>query len=133
MTRSVSAVILALLTLSSGTAAGADLVDVFRQAQSSDAAYGGARATWAAAQERIPQGRAGLLPLASLALPPTHRPHTRFRDESIPRAIADFGSTTNRSSPADLPAAKRHRTHRAFTQVEQAILTCARRPELTCA
>jgi outer membrane protein len=43
----------------------ADLLEVFRSAQTSDAVYAGARATWAAGQEKLPQGRAGLLPSAS--------------------------------------------------------------------
>jgi len=47
-----------------GAAHCADLLEVYRQARTSDAVYAAARATWAAAQERIPQARAGLLPLA---------------------------------------------------------------------
>src|ERR671914_432532 len=75
-------------------ASGADLVDVYRQAQRSDATYAAARATWAAAQERIPQGRAGLLPLASLSasLQQTDRT-TRFRDPALPRTSGDGGSS----------------------------------------
>jgi outer membrane protein len=57
----------ALLLACSTCAYAADLVDVFRLAQPADATYGAARATWAAAQERIPQARAGLLPSASIA------------------------------------------------------------------
>ena len=41
---------------------GADLLEVYRQAQKADAVYASARAAWAAAVERLPQGRAGLLP-----------------------------------------------------------------------
>ncbi|HSQ03174.1 MAG TPA: TolC family outer membrane protein, partial [Burkholderiales bacterium] len=44
----------------------ADLLSIFRLAQTADAVYAGARASWAAAQEKVPQGRAGLLPQASL-------------------------------------------------------------------
>ena len=53
------AVILALLAR---PAAAADLLEVLRRAQSADATYAAARASWQAAQEKIPQGLAGLLP-----------------------------------------------------------------------
>lgn len=49
------------------TAHGADLVDIYRSAQASDAQYAAARASWAASQERLPQGRAGLLPSVSVS------------------------------------------------------------------
>ncbi len=56
------------LSLATAAAAnGADLLDIFRAAQSSDAVYAGARASWAAGQERLPQGRAGLLPSVTLS------------------------------------------------------------------
>ncbi len=71
----------------------ADLLDVFRSAQTADAVYGSARAQWAAAQERIPQGRAGLLPQASIAA------NTQYNDRSvsartpgIPESTAQFNS-----------------------------------------
>ena len=50
-----------------GAAIAADLLEVFRAAQSSDAVYAAARATWTAGQEKLPQGRAGLLPSATLS------------------------------------------------------------------
>ncbi len=56
---------------------GADLLEVFRLAKSSDAVYGSARAAWAAAQEKLPQGRSGLLPSASLSA------STQYNDRSI--------------------------------------------------
>ena len=56
---------------------GADLLDIFRLAQGADAVYGSARASWAAAQEKLPQGRSGLLPSASLSA------STQFNDRSI--------------------------------------------------
>jgi len=46
-------------------ASAADLLTIFRQAQTSDAAYASARASWQAAQEKLPQGRALLLPSVS--------------------------------------------------------------------
>lgn len=45
----------------------ADLMETYRQALEEDALYSAARAAHMAAQERLPQGRAGLLPTLSLA------------------------------------------------------------------
>ena len=44
-----------------------DLMDVYRDALEHDAQYASARATHIAAQEKLPQGRAGLLPTISLS------------------------------------------------------------------
>ena len=41
----------------------ADLLSVYREAQTADAVYAGARATYMAGQEKLPQGLSGLLPL----------------------------------------------------------------------
>ena len=41
---------------------GADLLEVYKQAQQGDVVYAAARAAWTAAQEKLPQGRSGLLP-----------------------------------------------------------------------
>ncbi len=102
---------------------GADLLDVYRQARSADATYAAARATWAAAQERIPQGRAGLLPLASVsgALRYSDR-STRFSDETLPRTSSDAGSG-ELSLSITQPLYRRQSSiayDQAFTQVEQA-------------
>ncbi len=43
----------------------ADLLQIYREAREHDAQYAAARATFVAAQERIPQGRAGLLPVVN--------------------------------------------------------------------
>jgi type I secretion outer membrane protein, TolC family len=45
----------------------ADLMEIYRQALEEDALYSAARAAHMAAQEKLPQGRAGLLPTLSLA------------------------------------------------------------------
>jgi outer membrane protein len=74
MTRVLLCLLIALPGL---PAAAADLVEIFRQAQVSDAAYASARAGWAAAQEKLPQGRAGLLPSASLTA------STQYNDRDI--------------------------------------------------
>jgi outer membrane protein len=72
----------------------ADLLEVFRLAQTADPAYAAARAGWAATQERLPQARAGLLPLvgASASLQRTER-ETRFIDSAIPRSRAGLDSS----------------------------------------
>jgi outer membrane protein len=106
-----------------GAAHCADLLEVYRQARTSDAVYAAARATWAAAQERIPQARAGLLPLASLSASAQYNDRsTRFRDSSVPRSNADFGSTGFTLSVTQ-PIYRRQSTvayEQALTQVEQA-------------
>ncbi len=45
----------------------ADLMDIYRDALEHDAQYASARAAHMAAQEKLPQGRAGLLPTISLS------------------------------------------------------------------
>lgn len=117
------AALLALLLGCSATASGADLLDVFRQAQGADAIYAAARATWAAAQERIPQGRAGLLPLASLSASAQYNDRsTRFRDPATLRTNSDFGSTGLTLSVTQPIYRKQNRVvyEQALTQVAQA-------------
>lgn len=113
----------ALFFACSATASAADLVDVFRLAQRSDSTYAGARATWAAAQERIPQGRAGLLPLASLSASTQYSDRSiRFRDDPPRRSDATFGSSTLSLSVTQ-PLYRRQNAvvyEQALTQVEQA-------------
>lgn len=59
---------LLVLALAAPLAAGAeDLLDVYRQAQERDPAWAAARARYAADSERLPQGRAGLLPRVGLS------------------------------------------------------------------
>src|SRR5687768_5100323 len=55
----------------------ADLVEVFRLAQSRDPVYATARAAWAAVQEKVPQGRALLLPAISATA------NTNYNDRDI--------------------------------------------------
>ena len=45
----------------------ADLIQVYQQALANDAVYASARASLAAGRERVPQGRAGLLPTVGLS------------------------------------------------------------------
>ena len=89
---------LAVCTLLLGfaaSAAGADLSDLYRQARDSDAAYASARAAWTAAQEKVPQGRAGLLPAASLsAFTQYNDREIRFRTPGTPESNSNFNSNS---------------------------------------
>lgn len=77
----------------SGSVGAADLLEVYRQAQGADAAYAAARSTWAAAQERIPQARAALLPLASVSASTRYTDRsTHFRNGGLPDTRSDSGS-----------------------------------------
>ena len=67
MTRALLIVLLALAAAAGAPAGAADLLEVYRAAQSADAVYASSRASWAAAQEKVPQGRAALLPSVTFA------------------------------------------------------------------
>src|SRR4051812_47876998 len=54
-----------LLSAATPPVTAADLMSIYREAQASDAVYAGARATYAAGQEKLPQGLSGLLPSIS--------------------------------------------------------------------
>ncbi|MGQ0579996.1 MAG: TolC family outer membrane protein, partial [Betaproteobacteria bacterium] len=54
--------ILCTALLAAGPALSADLLAVYREAAVQDAVYAAAKAQYIAAQERLPQGRALLLP-----------------------------------------------------------------------
>ncbi len=86
---------LACVLAMSPLARGADLVEVYRSAQASDAQYAAARAAWAASQERLPQGRAGLLPSVSIsAFTQNNDREVKFRDPSIPTNNSNFNSNS---------------------------------------
>ena len=55
------------LATASLTAAGEDLMDIYREAQQNDPAIAAARANWQATQERVPQARSALLPNVALS------------------------------------------------------------------
>lgn len=83
--------ICALLAAAPATAA--DLLEIYRAALASDPVYSAARAGWQAAQEKLPQGLAGLLPQASLSASTQHND----RDLSF-RDPAQRGSRTQYNS-----------------------------------
>ncbi|MBS1217305.1 MAG: TolC family type secretion outer membrane protein [Proteobacteria bacterium] len=76
--------VIGLMLLAGRPAAAADLVDIYRQALASDPVYSAARASWQAAQEKLPQGLAGLLPQASLSASTQYNDRElQFRDPTI--------------------------------------------------
>jgi outer membrane protein len=112
-----------LFLLLGAPAYAADLLDVFRLARNSDAVYAGARATWTAAQEKIPQGRAGLLPQASVSgSSQFNERRIRFRDPTLPLSNSQFISDVLTLSISQ-PIYRRQNSvvlEQAKTQVEQA-------------
>lgn len=81
----------ALPMLAAGGVNGADLMEIYRAARVSDAQYAAARASWTAAQERLPQGLAGLLPSVSLSA------STQYNDRNLrPRDPASTSGGTSR-------------------------------------
>ena len=81
MQRSLApALFAALLLAAAAPVPAADLVQIFRLAQGSDAVYAAARAGWTATQEKLPQGRAGLLPSVTVSATTQYNDReTRFR------------------------------------------------------
>jgi outer membrane protein len=95
MTSTLRSLVFALLSAGAMAANGADLMEIFRMAQSSDAQYAGARATWSAGQERLPQGLAGLLPSASIsASTQANDRETRTRDPAASPVESRFNSNS---------------------------------------
>jgi outer membrane protein len=85
-----------VLSLATATVAnGADLLEVYRMAQSSDAQYAGARATWSAGQEKLPQGLAGLLPSAAVSASTQYNDRElQFRNSTNPPSNAQYNSNS---------------------------------------
>ncbi len=92
--KSVLAALLAWTACASAIAAhGADLLEVYKQAQGADAVYASARATWTATQEKLPQARSGLLPSISLSGSTQYNDReVTFRDPTVPGNSARFNS-----------------------------------------
>lgn len=119
-----AALLAVALTMGAGLPArSADLLEIFRLAQSADAVYGSARASWAAAQEKLPQGRSGLLPSASLSASTQYNDRTiQFRDPAIAGGNTHFNSNVFSLSITQ-PIYRRQNTvvyEQAKTQLEQA-------------
>ena len=83
--------LLATLLGASGSALAADLQETFRAAQANDPVFAAARATMQAGQEKLPQGRALLLPSISL------NANSTFNDQTTQyQGTAPFPSGNNR-------------------------------------
>ena len=83
--RAPTALLLALTVAAAAPAGAADLLEIYRAAQTADAVYAGARATWAAGQEKLPQGRSGLLPSVTLSANTQRNDRDlQFRDATVP-------------------------------------------------
>lgn len=83
------------LLLAAAPAAAADLLEIYRLALSSDPVYSAARASWNAAQEKLPQGLAGLLPQATLSASTQHNDRDlRFRNPATPPSQAQYNSNS---------------------------------------
>jgi outer membrane protein len=84
---------LAFLLATAAAAHGADLMEIFGMGQSADAQYAAARAAWSAGQEKLPQGRAGLLPSATVSASTQYNDReTDSRDPQVPTITNQFNS-----------------------------------------
>jgi outer membrane protein len=92
-TRILRLTALALLAAVLPDSRAADLLQIYRQAQASDAQYAAARAAWSAGQERLPQGRSGLLPSVSASASTQHNDREiRSRAPGVAASSGQFNS-----------------------------------------
>ena len=87
--RLLASLSLALFLAMTTVASGADLLEIYRMAQSADAQYAAARATWSAGQEKLPQGLSGLLPSATVSA------NTQYNDRDFRSRNSAVGTTTS--------------------------------------
>lgn len=93
MRRALSGTFMACVLLACQSAAAADLLNIYRTALDSDPVYSAARSSWTAAQEKLPQGRAGLLPQASLSASTQYNDRDlNFRDPATPGTRSQYNS-----------------------------------------
>lgn len=126
MMRNLVLVPIACVLSLSPAAEGADLVHIYRSAQASDTQYAAARASWAASQERLPQGLAGLLPSVSVSA------FTQSNDRDITARDGTKNNTSFNSNSAGVSLSQpvyRPENFQAFeqakTQVAQADVVLA--------
>lgn len=85
----------ALALLAGPPVAAADLLDIYRAALTSDPVYGSARASWQAGQEKLPQGRAGLLPQADFSASTQYNNRDlRFRNPALAPSQTQYNSNS---------------------------------------
>ncbi len=77
MVRIFTRALFAFLIAVTSAAPAADLVSIYREAQTADAVYAGARASYLASQEKLPQGMAGILPAVTLSA------NTQYNDRDL--------------------------------------------------
>lgn len=83
------------LLLAAGPAPAADLLEIYRMALTSDPVYSAARASWSAAQEKLPQGMAGLLPQATLSASTQYNDRDlRFRNPATAPSQSQYNSNS---------------------------------------
>ena len=93
MVRVLQSTSLAFLLGTAAATHGADLMEIFGMAQSADAQYAAARAAWSAGQEKLPQGRSGLLPSATVSASTQYNDReTTSRDPQVPTITNQFNS-----------------------------------------
>jgi len=93
--RSLKSLSFVILLATATVAHGADLLEIFRMAQSADAQYSAARAAWSAGQEKLPQGLSGLLPSATVSASSQYNDReTRSRDPAVGTIDSQFNSNT---------------------------------------
>jgi outer membrane protein len=86
---------LALSLAMATVASGADLLEIYRMAQSADAQYAAARAAWSAGQEKLPQGLSGLLPSATVSANTQYNDRDfRPRDPAVAATSSQFNSNS---------------------------------------
>jgi len=94
--------------VAAGPAAAEDLLQVFRDAQRYDAVFASARYTLEAGRERIPQGRALLLPSLTLSANATSQrfdvvSHNTTVTPNFGRSVSNFGYVLTLSQPVFRP------------------------------
>ena len=126
--RQITAWISLALAAAAGPAAGEDLLQVYRDGQGYDAAYAAARYTLEAGRERLPQGRALLLPSLNLSASTTRsRTEVESKDPAVGlfvRSPTTSGYTLTLSQPLYRPQNLAQYNQAEF-QVKQAEATFA--------
>jgi outer membrane protein len=121
MIRTLASAAASLLVAVTGAAHGADLLEIYRLAQSADTQYAAARASWAASQEKLPQGLSGLLPSASVGV--TVQNSERDTRSATTGTVVPGGSSSRATAQVDQPLYRPQRYaayEQAKTQVAQA-------------
>lgn len=88
-------IIIACGLLTAQAVPAADLLGIYRMARDSDPVYAAARSSWTASQEKLPQGRAGLLPQASISASTQYNDRElSFRDPTVAFNRSQYNSNT---------------------------------------